>query len=1295
MGVCTRKSATGIDWRILSNGILGETMDGIRWNMLQFGTAVQVTRYKGRQCQDQIRATARFALARSRMSGLVAGKPAAVKAYHAGDSSTRSKKRLITVFAVVPTLLVLGAVGAAQEIGQTTPADDLPTEFKVLWETDSAGAYRWTLVGKNAKASEQEKLHPDLNVIRAIWHLPVARNRNVFKFQFTRPIRKGNNVFHLYVKADGDEDSGRKHQGIHKGVDYMFTLIDGDPKHVSTRLNVFEKDGDSRQGICTVVIRDKTLYLATDMTFQQQDGHSIFEFFVLSYVKGKGPSVSLGYHRGTSAAAPNVFDTRLLANPDLLVVNGKVPGWQLVKGSRPIEAVLATDSEDDALVVENLYFPERISQTVILVPGHYLLRALAKTNVFQVHLFAQSMRLPVAVSDDYHWVELPFYVPLSRQDSGRAVQLGFRYLARPATGNASRLPARLSAKKVELIRLGDTVLSEQWAQRLPADPIHRMKLIQESPAWNRPGKVVFQDACIGTELWLLTQEGKVDHSYVGHPDFSHEGKYLQIGLRRSPRGLLRTDGSERYLNNAWKGIVWLFPWEQKRLPEGADPADWIATSRTPAGIQLVNVVTGESHRIELPSRSGWRIVHFPGIASYGGRGPNISQITYETLVWFSEKNRSLGRSNVEGKGFATFPMRTISTRPDEDTFHADMSSVGGKAGDNWRDAVDRDGNRYYLFELNREHLPDHSTNPYQVWALPLAESDHRGLLRVVFHPGSVITEYVSSQTGMTRQPSAKWWDFAAGFPWSGDNAILLLEDDTLIHMSSLGMHSSFAGGSTVSVNCADSGEVRYVGTFPKFDRITWPHEFRRDRDYAVVASHAEPASPIVMLDLEHTTMSTLALTNFHDYAMRYKTRWNRNAYHKPMFRPAPTFSPDFTKVVFFSSMLTGDHPDRKWGDVYVAVARYPQPPVDLRRDGAGLVWKQPRRHAEIQGFRLYRSGESGRNYERVDKNLLTGTRYPLPPDAEGFYVLTSVEYSGLESRVFSNEARVGDNKVFRHFYRAAAGRIAKPMVPFFDPAKAANAYAVAITDPDLIYKQRLEEGLSGSVTMRVAVPKAGPVRILARVRGMSALERATYTTGWPLSGKSGTGLFSFRIDEQKVGSIPVEGFSWCWVPLDAGAVTLAAGVIVLEVVTRDTGIAIDGVLVTNDPDFVPHGRGQVPEDMAAAPVGLRVEPLVAEDERPDSKLTGEHRSRIKLTWQPVAAPQGVSHYNVYRSDTETFEAEAETLLGSPSRSVFYDVNLEVGRTVYYRLRAVDAWGNRSPASDPLAWTIHERSVAKP
>ena len=1189
--------------------------------------------------------------------------------------------------------LILGAVGAAGEAEQTARADDLPPEFHLLWPADSGRDYRWTLIGENEKAQEQEKLHPELNAIRAVWHLPLAADRSAFQFEFARPVRKGDNVLHLYVKADGDDSTGRTDGGVHKGVDYMFTLIDGDPDHASTALAVFEADGRSRRGACIAVIRGDALYLLAEMALKQQDGHSRFEYSVSSYVKNNGPSAGLAYRLVSSEAAPETSDTRLLANPELVVINGKVPGWQLVGGSKPGEAVLAPDGKEGALVIENLYSRQGLTQTVSLPSGHYLLRALAKTNVFQVHLFAESMRMPVAVSDDHQWVELPFRVPPSEDDSRKAAQLGFRYLARPATGNASRLPARLSVKKVELIRLGDAVLPDRWAETLPADALHRLKRINESPVWSRPGKVVFEDSFLGTELWLMTQEGKVDHTYVGHPDFSHDGKYLHIGFRRPPRGLLRTDGSARYLNDDWKGLVWLFPWEEKRLPKGSDPADWIVISRTPAGIQMLNVVTGESHRIELPSRPGWRIVHFPGIATYGGRGPNIRQITHETLVWFSEDNRSIGRSNVEGERFTTLPVRSVSARPEEDTLYADMSSVGGKAGDNWRDALDRNGNRYFLFEINRSNFPDHPTNPYQVWALSLTEGDDRGLLRVVSHPKATMTEYVSSQTGMTPQPSANWWNFAAGFPWSGDNAILLLEDDTLIHMSSLGMHSSFAGGSTVSVNCPYTGEVRFVGTFPRFDRITWPHEFRRDRDYAVVASHAEPASPIVMLDLEHTTMWTAALANFHDYAIRYKTRWNPEAYHKPMFRPAPTFSADFTKVVFFSSMLTGDHPDRKWGDVYVAVVRYPEPPVNLRSEGTALVWEMPRRHAEIRGFRLYRSEESGRNYERLDEELLTGTRYDLPPNAKGFYVLTSVEHSGLESRMFSNEVKVGGgNSVFRHFYRPATGKIAKPMVPFFEPAGTGDAYAVAITDPELIYQQKLAEGLSGSVTMRVAIPETGPVRILARVRGMSVLERSSYTTGWPLTGEAGSGRFTVRIDGKEAGVIPVEGFSWRWVALDTGAVPLSAGVVELEVATSDAGIAIDNILLTSDPDFVPRGRGQVPEDLATPPQGLRAEPFGPEDESVASELMNRQSPRVKLVWNPVAAPQGVSHYNVYRSDTEAFEAEAETLLGSPSGPVFYDVGLEAGRTVYYRVRAVDAWGNRSPASAALAVTIESVSA---
>lgn len=1192
-------------------------------------------------------------------------------------------------------LAALGAVAAGQELGQTIPADDLPGEARVLWGADPARAYRWTLVARNGKAADQAALHPQLNAVRAIWHLPLTRDHQAFRFDFAAPVRTGANVFHLYLKTDGDDKTGRRHEGVHNGVDYMFTLIDGDPKQESTRMDLFEADGRGRRSACTVTIQGERVYLVSEMSVQQQDGHSVFECHVLSYVKDNGPSMSFGYCRAVSEAAPAPAAGRgLLLNPELRMVSGAVPGWQLTGGRRPLEAVLTEHPKDGALVVDRLFSPEALAQTVRLAPGHYLFRALVKTNVFQIHLFAATMRLPIGVVDEYKWVEIPFHLPLPDKDAPPvATQVGFRYVERPATGNASRLPARLCLKKTELLRLGDTVLPNRWAENLAADPLHRLKLLAAAPAWRRPGKVVFQDAFIGAELWLMTQEGQCDHSYVGHPDFSHAGKYLQIGFRRPPRGVLRTDGSARYLNDAWNGLLWLFPWEQKRLPAAADPADWIVTARSPGAIRMQNVVTGQTHSIELPTRPGWRLVHFPGFASYGGRGPNTRAITYETLVWLADDRHTLARSNVDGQGFRTFAIKSVSPKPADDKLYESMSSVGGKGGDNWRDAVDRDGNRYFLFELNRDNFPNHASNPYQIWALSLTPSDERGLLRVVFNPAAKITEFVTSQTGMTPQPSANWWEFAAGFSWSGDNAILLLEDGTLVHMSSLGMHSAFAGGSTVSVNCPYTGEVRFVGSFHKFDRITWPHEFRRDRDFAVVASHCEPATPLVMLDLEHTTMWTIALTNFHDYTMRYKTRWDPKAYHKPMFRPAPTFSSDFTKVIYFSSMLTGDRPDRLWGDVYVAVVRYPEPPVNLRQAGSALVWEPPHRRLEVQGYNLYRSNASGRDYARVNRELLTAPTFPLGRDSAGFYVATSVEHSGLESRVFSNEARVGaGGGPFRHFYEPETLALAEPMVPFFEPAGASGAYAVAIVDPELVYCQRLADGLTGSVTLRVAVPQSGNVRILGRVRGMSAIERASYTRGWPGRGEVGKGSFAVKVNGRAAGAIAVKGPEWHWIALDAGAVPLAASDAELVLSTSDAAIALDQLLVTNDPEFVPRGRGQAPDKLAATPTGLRTVPFGAQDAQAARELLEKQEPRVKLTWDPVSAPQGVAHYNVYRATTERFAAEPETLLGSPAAPVFYDCGLAAGETVYYCVCAVDAWGNQSPACAPLAVKVTAPSL---
>ena len=367
---------------------------------------------------------------------------------------------------------------ASQALPTTTAAEDLPAEFTLLLRRIPSTITDGRLSARTKRLKSRRNC--TLNSMRFTRSgiSPWRANRSVFKFEFTRPIRKGGNVFHVYVKADGDEKTGRKHDGIHNGVDYMFTVIDGDPQsreHQAGRFRSGWQD-PSRH----LQHRDSGGNALSGRRNDPAAARRAFRIRVLRVVVRQGTTAPvpawgiavLPPRRRRRLPTPGSWSI-----PDVTVINGTVPGWQLVGGSRPMEAKLAADSKDGALVLENLFWPEGLSQTVSLAPGHYLLRALAKTNVFQIHLVAESMRLPVAVSDEYQWVELPFCIPRSGEDSVRAAQVGFRYLARPATGNASRLPARLAVKHVELVRLGDTVLNAQWAETLPADRLHRMKLI--------------------------------------------------------------------------------------------------------------------------------------------------------------------------------------------------------------------------------------------------------------------------------------------------------------------------------------------------------------------------------------------------------------------------------------------------------------------------------------------------------------------------------------------------------------------------------------------------------------------------------------------------------------------------------------------------------------------------------------------------------------------------------------------------------------------------------------------------
>ncbi|MCK9266280.1 hypothetical protein M0P98_05295 [bacterium] len=942
------------------------------------------------------------------------------------------------------------------------------------------------------------------------------------------------------------------------------------------------------------------------------------------------------------------------------------------------------------------------SNVVELTPGRYILRAVAKSNSFAPKLYLDKFpyaggtiifTLALGVSDEFKEVVLPFYV---EGKENKQFKVGIaRVYQDPAPHKAI-----VQIKEMEIVRLGDTVLPDNWATTLTKSSSHDLDLLKEITRPDRPGKVIFKDSLIGTELWLMTQGGQTNLSYAGSQDFSNEGKFLHAG-HRVPGDIVKTDGTFHYMNplrgkpGSWASrIMWLFPWEVKRLPAGSNPYDWICVSRNYKEEKFLNLETGATHKITFPVKPNWQIIQTP--SENGGRGPKLKFITQETLVWRSDDKKQIGVSDIEGNKFQAFKIKSISNKPENDVIYPSgtrgtasyaMNSAWGKSGKNWINATDKSGMRYFLFELNRNnHFTDE--NPYQVWALPLTLDNNKGLLKVVSTPD--VEQLTWQDVKMSDYwQGGNWWNLAGGSHRSGDNAVLLLEDGTLLNMNALGMHSNF--WNTISVNSPYDRKVRYIGSFPDVDHVSWPHEFKRDNDYAFAWSKIAPTVPFIMIDLKHDTMWTVAAKNSVDLAeraaasARLETPGKRGSGRglARLIWSHPNPSPDYTKVIYASSMLTVEHPDYPLGDTYVAIVRYPMPPENLKIKGKSLSWEKPHYHDEIKGYNLYSSTESGRGYSKINKEPIQGETYTFSTVSKGFYVMTSVEHSGLESRRFSNEVQFGTNKRYRHYYEAELGDINRPMVPFFEPKHASDSYAVGITDPEMVYKEGLSKGLKGNVSIKVNVPVKGSTKLMGRVRGMSQLECETFTTGWKQTGEIGSGSFVVKIDGRQVGKIPVKGYEWKWVPIDTGVVSMTKGEHIITFETGDTRISLDNILVTNDRGFVPSGKSNQPSTPPSVPSGLKTEGMVVEGK--DLSWGGRKVKApyFKLLWNESQSAQGVRYYNIYRSETPKFDIGPSTLAGSVSEPVFVDCVLEPGRVYYYKVTAIDNWDNSSAGSEPL------------
>ena len=127
----------------------------------------------------------------------------------------------------------------------------------------------------------------------------------------------------------------------------------------------------------------------------------------------------------------------------------------------------------------------------------------------------------------------------------------------------------------------------------------------------------------------------------------------------------------------------------------------------------------------------------------------------------------------------------------------------------------------------------------------------------------------------------------------------------------------------------------------------------------------------------------------------------------------PNASPDGTKVLFNSNMFNRV-------DVYYAVAKLPEPPQQLTaistQQGITLRWKPPKHHAEIAGYRVYRSNTSGIDYIPIYKQLVNSTEFNAESTRSGgpfYYSVSSVEHSGLESTL-SEEIVIGNLNDIKH-----------------------------------------------------------------------------------------------------------------------------------------------------------------------------------------------------------------------------------------------------------------------------------------
>ena len=110
--------------------------------------------------------------------------------------------------------------------------------------------------------------------------------------------------------------------------------------------------------------------------------------------------------------------------------------------------------------------------------------------------------------------------------------------------------------------------------------------------------------------------------------------------------------------------------------------------------------------------------------------------------------------------------------------------------------------------------------------------------------------------------------------------------------------------------------------------------------------------------------------------------------------PRPNQSPDATKSWFHSSMLNGYDSDT---GSYIAVFRKPYAPTAISYSGGQLSFTPHTLSNEVKSYLVYRNDGDGWTFEQE----VPAGQTSCTPSGSGIYMITSCEWSGLESDVSS------------------------------------------------------------------------------------------------------------------------------------------------------------------------------------------------------------------------------------------------------------------------------------------------------